>query len=92
MKKCVNCGREVVYPCDTHCLQCKVFEINKGRRPNELPKMVFNGRTYYVDCRIGQIRNVDNPHDFVNSRELTEWFNELILMDIEKHNAIFAKL
>lgn len=31
---------------------------------SELPKVKIGKKTYYVDERLGQLRNVDNPHDF----------------------------
>lgn len=31
----------------------------------ELPKVIFDGKTYYVDSRLHQLRNVENPHDFI---------------------------
>ena len=33
------------------------------RRARDLPTMVVNRRTYYVDSRLRELRNVVNPHD-----------------------------
>jgi len=30
-----------------------------------LPTIKINGKLYYVDNRLGQYRNVENPHDFI---------------------------
>ena len=29
----------------------------------ELPKVQIDGKTYYVDRRLRELRNVENPHD-----------------------------
>lgn len=29
-------------------------------------KNIETGKEYYVDWRLRQLRNVDNPHDFIN--------------------------
>lgn len=34
-----------------------------------LPTIEINGKTYYVDNRLRQYRNVENPHDFINMDE-----------------------
>jgi hypothetical protein len=33
---------------------------------SELPKVTIGKITYYFDEHLKQIRNVDNPHDFLN--------------------------
>ena len=33
------------------------------RRARELPTMVVNRKTYYVDSRLRELRNVVSPHD-----------------------------
>jgi hypothetical protein len=30
---------------------------------DELPKIRIGRKTYYLDARLGEIRNVNNPHD-----------------------------
>jgi len=32
----------------------------------ELPKLTIRGKTYYVDERLMQLRNVKNPHDYID--------------------------
>lgn len=34
--------------------------------PRSLPTTILNGKTYFVDKRLNQLRNVENPHDFIN--------------------------
>ena len=36
----------------------------------QLPIVEHNGKKYFRDDRLRQIRNVDNPHDYVNFEEL----------------------
>jgi len=33
--------------------------------PRELPKIKMDEKTYYVDSRLMQLRNVDDPHDWM---------------------------
>jgi len=33
---------------------------------SELPIIERGKKRYYFDARLGQLRNVDNPHDFIN--------------------------
>ncbi len=40
--------------------------------PRQLPRIIWQGTTYFVDKRLGQIRNVDNPGDFVEYRDLPD--------------------
>jgi hypothetical protein len=35
----------------------------------QLPTIKFKGKTYYVDERLEQLRNVNNPHDFMSQDE-----------------------
>jgi hypothetical protein len=34
--------------------------------PRRLPEIVLDGKRYYFDRRLDQLRNVDCPHDFVD--------------------------
>jgi hypothetical protein len=34
--------------------------------PRELPKIQVGKKLYYVDARLRQLRNVENPHDYVD--------------------------
>lgn len=36
------------------------------KTPVQLPVIQMNGKSYYVDSRLKQYRNVDNPHDFID--------------------------
>jgi hypothetical protein len=40
--------------------------------PRQLPKITWKGTVYFIDSRLGQIRNVDNPGDFVDFRDLPD--------------------
>ncbi len=41
-------------------------EMGTGR-PRKLPKIKMeNGKTYFVDERLRQLRNVQNPHDYID--------------------------
>jgi hypothetical protein len=37
--------------------------------PVRLPITQINGKSYFVDSRLKQYRNVENPHDFINFEE-----------------------
>jgi hypothetical protein len=38
-----------------------------GKMPRMLPTVTLDdGKTYFVDERLKQLRNVLNPHDFIN--------------------------
>lgn len=39
-------------------------------QPRRLPVISWRGRRYFVDRRLGELRNVDNPHDRL---DLDEW-------------------
>ena len=36
---------------------------------SELPKIKRGRKTYYFDERLKQLRNVKNPHDFIDLKE-----------------------
>ena len=38
----------------------------ESKLPVELPVAKMNGKSYYVDSRLRQYRNVENPHDFID--------------------------
>ena len=69
--KCDTCGWRTSkkdYDGDGECLRC--FEgqmIQETGRPRKLPTVKLdNGKTYFIDERLRQLRNVDNPHDFID--------------------------
>lgn len=39
-------------------------------RPQQLPIMRIGRKRYYVDERLRQLRNVEDPHDFISFCEL----------------------
>ena len=38
----------------------------ESQSPVALPIIKMNGKSYYVDSRLRQYRNVENPHDFID--------------------------
>lgn len=44
----------------------------KQRMPRRLPIVMYRGKEFYVDERLGQIRAVDNPHEFYDIAVLKE--------------------
>ncbi len=38
---------------------------NQNSMPVQLPVVTMNGKSYFVDSRLKQYRNVENPHDFI---------------------------
>ena len=37
-----------------------------------LPVVEYKGKRYFLDDRLRQIRNVDNPHDYVDSQDIDQ--------------------
>jgi len=54
--------------------QLKTQRTNKSSGPIRLSTVTLdNGKTYFIDRRLRQLRNVENPHDFIDSvREINE--------------------
>jgi hypothetical protein len=53
---------------DAHhvCLDCR---RGSSADPRRLPAVTLkNGKTYFVDSRLRQLRNVHNPHDYIDLR------------------------
>lgn len=49
--------------------EVNVFEYDHSLRrkmPRSLPVMTIGNARYYVDRRLGQIRNIDNPHSYID--------------------------
>ena len=36
----------------------------------QLPIIIYKGKKYFRDDRLRQIRNVENPHDFIDFSEM----------------------
>ena len=46
------------------CLQCRNGSVGM---PRQLPAVTLeNGKTYFVDERLRQLRNIHNPHDYID--------------------------
>ena len=41
-----------------------------GITPRQLPTIMIGKKTYYVDERLMQVRNVKNPHDYIDFHKL----------------------
>ena len=42
-------------------------DVEGNGMPRRLPAITLdNGKTYFIDERLKQLRNVHNPHDFIN--------------------------
>ena len=56
----------------------------------ELKKVTLsNGRTYYIDFRLEQLRDVENPHDFISFEDFEVNTMQDITDDWERfHRAI----
>jgi len=37
-----------------------------------LPVVEYKGKRYFLDDRLRQIRNVDNPHDYVDAQDVDQ--------------------
>jgi len=51
---------------------------------SELPKLTREGKTYYFDAKLNQLRNIDNPHDAI---ELDAAATYQIQQQIERRQA-----
>jgi hypothetical protein len=40
--------------------------VQQEAKVTELPRARLGGKTYFVDWRLGQLRNVDDPHDYID--------------------------
>ncbi len=55
-------------------------EITKTQGPRMLPMVTLsNGKTYFIDERLNQLRNIKNPHDYID-----DYLDELDREDLEK--------
>ena len=63
---CLVCFRKRDYvTVDEHhvCLKCRNGSIGD---PGQLPAVTLkNGKTYFFDKKLRQLRHVHNPHDFI---------------------------
>ena len=43
------------------------YQQTQPNKPTRLPTIVLdNGKTYFIDDRLKQFRNISNPHDFID--------------------------
>ena len=46
----------------------KAPETKTSKGPRKLPRVTLsNGKTYFIDERLNQLRNVKTPHDFIDN-------------------------
>ena len=66
---CIACfqSRERVEVDEHHvCKDCRQGSV-RGSSPRRLPAVTLeNGKTYFLDARLRQLRNVHNPHDYID--------------------------
>ena len=60
------------------------------KTPRELPKIEIAGKTYYVDRKLAQLRNVKNPHDYIDFGGFSP-LEQFILMQALKGNVSIDK-
>jgi len=54
-------------------------ETKTCKGPRMFPSVTLsNGKTYFIDDRLRQLRNINNPHDFID-----EYESKITLMDLE---------
>lgn len=51
-----------------HAVERFLLEQSGSGRPRRLPRVSIGGKTYEVDARIGELRDIDNPHERVAFR------------------------
>lgn len=53
---------------------------------NQLPTIKIDGKTWYIDARLSQIRNVENPHEWSDeSPDLISFLIENKLTDLDSN-------
>lgn len=69
-----------------------IYKLQRGSKMGELKKVTLsNGRTYYIDFRLEQLRDVENPHDFISFEDFEVNAMQDITDDWERfHRAIEA--
>ena len=69
-KFCIACFRaeDNVNVDESHvCEPCRNGSMDSAKTPRRLPVVTMeNGKSYFVDSRLRQLRNVHNPHDFID--------------------------
>ena len=62
---CIVCFRNNISVDRFHV--CEKYRKGDEEMPRRLPAVTLdNGKTYFVDERLKQLRNVHNPHDFID--------------------------
>jgi len=62
MVKCPWCGKDI--PIEEYSKHYEVCpEHHVSREGGILPRVKIGKKTYYIDERLGELRNVDNPND-----------------------------
>lgn len=59
------------------CPECKAARSDRGCRT--LPIITYEGKKWFFDERLRQLRNVENPHEWTDLNEFEmEYFREKI--------------
>jgi len=69
-------------PCDDHALLERIREVRKkcGDGVKMLPVVRYERTLWFFDERLRQLRNVRNPHDFINLNEFeVEYFKRKVV-------------
>ena len=69
-------------PCDDHALFERIREVRKkcGDGVKMLPVVRYERTLWFFDERLRQLRNVRNPHDFINLDDFeVEYFKRKVV-------------
>ena len=69
-------------PCDDHALLEHIREVRKkcGDGVKMLPVVRYERTLWFFDERLRQLRNVRNPHDFINLNDFeVEYFKRKVV-------------
>ena len=62
----------------------------KTKGPRMLPMVTLsNGKTYFIDDRLRQLRNTKSPHDYINEYESNISLQDL--EEVQKHSDSFTQ-
>jgi len=58
---------------------CKDCRRGSKKGPIRLPVITLkNGKSYFVDNRLRELRHIHNPHDWIDFRDLLDPWNDLL--------------
>ncbi len=70
---CNDCGKVLFKDTEREAKDLIVYCVSCGEKGDKSPRMLEtvkldNGKTYFVDERLKQLRNIYNPHDSIDFR------------------------